>query len=450
MLALPTLGISLLSDYAPQFSIDYHYSASLLPFLFFAMTIGLQRILRWSNGERLQGGVSRGLVLAVLVVTASGLGYYLLAPGPLAQRFDPRRYTMDAHTAVGYDFFRMIPADAVVVAQGEFMPHLSERKGFYGFPSGDYCLPEYLFGDTSRFKYSLFKEDWDKWLGTGHFEFVAQRDGYFLAKRDSPDQSLQIRFGDDVTLHSFTIAAVDPLRGGQPLCPIIRWRADRNARAVYRVQAWLMDSRGHVFADDERAFEPSDTQYVLRVPSTTPSGIYQISVSVYDPVSDDYLIAHDAAGRELGEQPIIASARIEKDKTSKTASQLLIENPYFVDMQEIRLLGYVSIPQYAIAGKTLPLGIYWRARGQPRSDYEVAVQLLDTNGCVAFEESSRPVAGAYPTTVWDVGEAVLDWHDLSLPNELSVGEYRMQVILRNAATRESIGSALVSTIMVGK
>jgi len=96
------------------------------------------------------------------------------------------------------------------------------------------------------------------------------------------------------------------------------------------------------------------------------------------------------------------------------------------------------------------LGIYWRARGQPRSDYEVAVQLLDTNGCVAFEESSRPVAGAYPTTVWDVGEAVLDWHDLSLPNELSVGEYRMQVILRNAATRESIGSALVSTIMVGK
>lgn len=457
-LALPTLSISLLSDYAPQFSIEYHYTAPLLPFLFFAVVIALQRILSWRSETDYR---ARAAALAVLILAASGGGYYLQAPGPLAQRFAPALYTLNAHSDLGHTLLGIIPADAIVVAQGGLTPHLSERKGIYGFPSQDYCRAEYLVGDTTRYPYQLFQKDWEKWMATGYFEILKQQDGYFIARRHLPDVPVDIRFDDQLTLLKYTVGTTVTLRGGQSLCPILEWHVDENMRQRYIIQVHVLDAQGHLFARDEDepngGFSPISQWTAgqtiidyrsIRLPPTMPPGIYQITVSVFDPSSDRLLGARNLAEEPVDDKPMIGMLRVEKDTSSVSAGQLQIEQRYFVDMQEMRLLGFAPFPKTVAPGDTLALGVYWRARGKPRGDYQVVVQLRQMDGRVVLEQSDRPAAGAYPTPLWNVGEVLLDWHDLMLPRELREGEYTVSVILRNLTDETILGEAPVTTITV--
>jgi len=77
-------------------------------------------------------------------------------------------------------------------------------------------------------------------------------------------------------------------------------------------------------------------------------------------------------------------------------------------MREMRFLGYVPPRETVSPGEVLRLGLYWRARGKPRGDYTVVVQLRDRLDQVAFEHATQPAAGTYPTSLWDVGEVLLE------------------------------------------
>jgi hypothetical protein len=99
-------------------------------------------------------------------------------------------------------------------------------------------------------------------------------------------------------------------------------------------------------------------------------------------------------------------------------------------------------------GELLQVGLYRRARAKPRGDYVVAVQLRDANGRVAFEDASRPAKNTYPTTQWDSGEVLLDWHDFNLPRDLALGTYQIEVVLRDGASGASLGETAVATLSV--
>jgi hypothetical protein len=58
------------------------------------------------------------------------------------------------------------------------------------------------------------------------------------------------------------------------------------------------------------------------------------------------------------------------------------------------------------------------------------------------------VNGTYPTTAWNVGEVLLDWHDLAIPEDFPTGEYPMAVVLRDATTRIVVGQAPVTTVKI--
>jgi hypothetical protein len=185
-----------------------------------------------------------------------------------------------------------------------------------------------------------------------------------------------------------------------------------------------------------------------------PPGDYRISISIYDPDSDTTLAAHDMAGGQIGNDRTVTSVRIEKDKSSITASDLQrqyqLEQPYFVDMGEIRLIGFKPIPKAVVAGQVLPVGLYWRARDKPRGNYLVAVQLRDASGRVAFEQKSRPADGTYPTTEWDAGEVLLDWHDLIVPPSLMPGVYTIQVVLSDSKDGGLLGETALTPVSVVK
>jgi hypothetical protein len=64
--------------------------------------------------------------------------------------------------------------------------------------------------------------------------------------------------------------------------------------------------------------------------------------------------------------------------------------------------------------------------------YTVFVHLLDAKGEVAAGHDGEPVSGARPTTGWVPGEFVSDRHDLSLPADLTPGEYVVEVGMYDA------------------
>ncbi len=460
-LTLPTLAICVLSDLHLNYSIRYHYTAALLPFLFYATVVGVERILRWRtrSGDARR---ARGIAVGTMLLVAGALGYYLYAPGPLARNFDASRYALDANTAAGHTLLQTIPADAIVATQTELLPHLAERRSVYEFTVPQFPWQvEYAVAKTTGTWFPRYKPFWDKYLDSGYLGIVAQSGSFLLARRLSPAQTPQIEFDKRIVLSRVAVVASASPRGGQPIYIPVEWYAQKDVHNHYIVQMHLTDAQGHIWARDDRepcyAFCPTSRwrfgqfvtdYYILQVPPTAPSGDYKITAALYDPANSRRADARDAVGRSLDEI-VIGTIHITKDKSSVTASQLSIEQPLFVDMREMRFLGYVPPRATITPGELLQVGLYWRARGKPQGDYVVAVQLRDAAGHVAFEHASRPANGTYPTTAWDAGEVLLDWHDFTLPNDLAAGEYAIYVLLRDA-DNSTLGEVRLITISVVK
>ena len=74
------------------------------------------------------------------------------------------------------------------------------------------------------------------------------------------------------------------------------------------------------------------------------------------------------------------------------------------------------------------LALYWAVSGRADQDYLVRFRLVDGSGEVVWtRESVRPVAGMYPTAAWRAGETVVDYHEFTLPPNLSTGTYSLEV-----------------------
>lgn len=459
-LAFPTLALSLLSNYPLQSSLASHYAAAFVVFFLFGALLGIRRLINVTHPVERR---ARALALGVLLGAAMVVNYYLYAPGPLARQFKPERLAITSRTWAGYELLRMIPADATVVAQRGLVLHIAGRREAYEFPGRpEMGWQKYVIADQHHDAFRLFENEWKKYLNSGLFEIAAQKEGWILLQRRAAEPISVISFEDQLTLIGYWLVSTEA-RGGTMISPLVEWRAERALTERYIIHARLTDTRGHIFARDDREprrgllptseWIPKQAvadQFIFNIPSVAPSGTYHITVGVYNPRTGAYLEPRDAKGTPLPYEVSIGTVRVEKDTTSKIASELFIENPLRVDMGEIRLLGLASYPRSIDAGQTFAIGFYWRARSQPRGDYHVIVQLRDPNDRVVLEQTSRPAGGTYSTLAWHVGEVVLDWHDLDLPHDLGNGDYQVFVLLCDAATQTLVGQAHVGQITVRK
>jgi len=457
-LALPTFAYTLLSRYAHQHSLAAAYHAPILPFLFFGAVIGMARLLAWKRPAR----PAYPIALAVLLLVTSISAYWLEAPGPLARKFQPWRYALNEHTAIGHRVQSLIPPHAgVVAAQNELLAYVSQRRFVYEVAVKDYRQFDYLLADRTRGWYEVHESFWEPYLNSGYFEILADEDDWVVARRRIAETPLHISFGNRMTLLAYTLVPGDSLQGGQTARPIVAWRADAPIDTRYVIQAHLVDRDGHLWKSDAR--EPQDgalpthrwqvgqivpDQYRLHIDHTAPSGDYRITLRVYDPSRQVYLEARDDKGNPLGAEVTLTTLKVQKSKASVTASQIEIEHRLRVDMGELRLLGFVPPRRTIRAGELFQMGLYWRAHTQPRGDYFVVIELREVNGRGVFERAVRPANGTYPTTQWDAGEVLLDWHDFNLPPDLAAGEYHVIVKLREATDARALGEFNLATLTV--
>lgn len=183
-LAFPTLAYLLISSSPTVYSIRFQYTASLLPFVFFAAILGMARILRWNQLERLPLSSQR-LALGVLIAAASLLNYYLQSVGPFGLYFDPSIYRPSPRAVEGRELMRNIPADAGLITQNQLAPHLSDRRYIYVAVLPSSSRAEYLLADTTVDVPYPYKLDWERVLHSHCWETVLEQSGYVLKKQIS-------------------------------------------------------------------------------------------------------------------------------------------------------------------------------------------------------------------------------------------------------------------------
>jgi uncharacterized membrane protein len=149
LLVVPLLSMALMS------CIDMHeltrwYSAPLLPGLFAAVAIGLNRrsakTARW---------------LAVGLVCTAVIGFVLYSHAPLGGRYNPALFERTEHSRMAAQVVDAVPDAARVAAQDPYVPHLAHREHIYLYPwiSIDLREIDYILLDSAVSAYPL--KPWD-------------------------------------------------------------------------------------------------------------------------------------------------------------------------------------------------------------------------------------------------------------------------------------------------
>ncbi len=196
LVALPALGMALLSSAETQYTIGYHYPATLVPGIYFLAVLGAAR-LDPSRYRRL--AVAAAVLLAGLACNYE----YGWLWGRNFSGFPQPTPHQQALTAL----LQEVPRDASVSSLSDLVPHLSNRANVYLFPivnDADYLAldtdPKANFwpfvGATGR---SDAQQAIAPYLTSGRYGLVDARDGGLLLRRGAATtrnpEGLQALFG---------------------------------------------------------------------------------------------------------------------------------------------------------------------------------------------------------------------------------------------------------------
>ncbi|HEY1407381.1 MAG TPA: hypothetical protein VF434_00480, partial [Promineifilum sp.] len=103
------------------------------------------------------------------------------------------------------------------------------------------------------------------------------------------------------------------------------------------------------------------------------------------------------------------------------------------DNRQIQLSGYTIGGLDFALRSPLEVTLHWQSDGPTLGPYVAFVQLLSSDGTMIAQHDAWPVGGAWPTTCWINGEAVIDRHQIDLPDEAESGRYKLIAGLYDAA-----------------
>ncbi len=450
---VPTILYLLLSDYEPQYSIHFHYTAPLIPLLFMASVTGIERLLHWK-------GRSVTVAVSAFILVTSLMSYLLHSPGPLARHFNQNgQYDLWPHLASGYNALAAIPPDASVMTIEEFAPHLAAREEIY--IENEYYLPvEYIFQEhtarTATPRYPAFVPE-GRELVYPYYETVFDRDGYWVRRyQDSVPISneLGVGFEDRLTLLAYQWRdqgglRLPVLRPGGHLDLIVAWRAEGQLPERYSFFVHLLDQNSHRWAqvdqEVERGVYPTTRwepgmvvadHYRLSVPWGTPPGEYQVLIGVYSTDTGRRLrpFWNPSAVRDNA----LNLGTIEVAKPTSTPPPEALTPQHRLDVQlneDLELVGFDLGTTTVQPGQTLPLILIWHSLSDIREDYVLSFRLHRLGGPIEQSWSEEPAGGLYPASKWQNDEIVRDWHDLTPSVDTAPGDYKLSLRLLTTSGR---------------
>jgi len=157
LIALPEFLLNGLSTQIWQRSIQFHYTAAEIPFLFAAAVLGLMRLWRWLGGgfrrpeAEMRGELLQRRDLALLVMLAALAGNYILGPLPFSlpgAHASGEDFARSGHAKVLDEAVATIPAGVSVSVNNNVGSHLSARRVVFVFP--EYKGAEYVIVDEKH------------------------------------------------------------------------------------------------------------------------------------------------------------------------------------------------------------------------------------------------------------------------------------------------------------
>jgi len=251
-----------------------------------------------------------------------------------------------------------------------------------------------------------------------------------------------VTFGDRIYLGDIRImlAHVQP---GQSISFVSQWQAiDADAQLVVS----LIDDADHVWSTGDTnvpigALPGSSRQrrFTVPVPLTIPPGDYRLVLNVIDVASGTSLLAQ-AAGRMLGrtEWPL-GTITIDPAQTRIDPATRIPPIALNADLGSvIRAIGSDQPPTPVISGDPWTLSMEWTALTDHLPALDVQWNVVKTNGTLAYS-TTRPL-NPYSTDQWRKGDVLQSKYDFRLPITLEPGQYQLDLLVLDRATRQPIES----------
>lgn len=465
---LPTLAINLLSDNPFSWRLeDFHYGATLAPFLLISAIYGIARL----GGDNSR----RRLLLSLLLLVCSLSYHHYRGFTPLARPFGwPAR---TAHHHQLETMMTTIPPETALFAQSNLAPHLTHRPTLYtdfayftdpAFPAEQPVEAALL--DVTGFEN---QGGLHQFLGRelpGLYHIETARDGilylkppsageklslppafYTFARPAAPSQySPTVDFGELVRLRGYSLhfhrqeeieldIDLEPLRPlppdlqpvlylldemGQPVgattdrqptlvwFPPEQWPVGEPVRVRFNTFPWhTRRMPGYRLALGLVQGEDVWQEDRRHPPANIQSGPLALRL----PAGRSLLEL--ARLRQVGGMP--TGGPPERRLTPPRIARPLPAN--FAN--RLTLLGYADLEP---APARLSIRLYWRAVIQPPELIRF-VQLVGPDGRLYGQQDSAPDNGHYPTDLWQPGEIVAERVTFPLAAERPPGQYTLHI-----------------------
>ncbi len=192
LLALPILGMNLLSSFPTTLFLDSHYLTPALPILAAAALVGSARLTRLLALVRIELPRLAGLA----PLTAAALLAHLVAGGsPLSARYDRAAYRPDRTSAALTSALALVPPDASIQAPERALAHVAARRIVRRGPPPE-ALTRFVLLDAWRRRVdahteALLRTDEEPlvrdWLAREDHALRYARDGIYLLERGAPN-----------------------------------------------------------------------------------------------------------------------------------------------------------------------------------------------------------------------------------------------------------------------
>jgi 4-amino-4-deoxy-L-arabinose transferase-like glycosyltransferase len=321
----------------------------------------------------------------------------------------------------------------------------------------------------TRYSHEFIQYVWDR------MDLVAKESGVFVFLSQSPapaplaiQRSVHYNLGGEVALLGYGLSGTEP-RMGDTLELSLRWEGLTHVLRSYSAFVHLVDRQGRMWAQDDGApllgLHPT-THWVageiisdprtLALPQDMPPGRYRVQTGMYVPETMERLPVFTENLDPLGDVAILDFVQVggwpglayrpEHDANFDLGGQVTL---WGYDMEAVE-------PE---PGGRLHVALYWRADRVMDGDYTVFVHLIDAVGRIWGQQDNQPEGGFYPTSFWDVGEAVKDDYEFDIDPAAPGGEYRIEVgmyllgtgqrlpVMENGV-RTAGGSALLGKVLL--
>jgi hypothetical protein len=263
-------------------------------------------------------------------------------------------------------------------------------------------------------------------------------------------QPINANFGDQITLIGYDLPQ-NRVQAGASFPVTLHMQARQTMGRDFIIFNHLLDSTATQRGGSDRVPQKHYTTYLwvpdevvsdsyaVEVDPDAPPGVYWLDIGFYPADEPNFSLPLVVDGKAL-ERTSVAVGPIKVGGPPAAALTAGSQPRHIVNQSfdhQITLVGFTLDREnsWEVDSRSTILTLFWRADTVPQDDYTVFVHLLNTAGELVAQADAPPVAGAYPTSLWDPGESIADRHPLPA---LPFGRYTVRIGLYRAATGDRL------------